>query len=68
MICTTDTAAIVGSIWLMMLSNIFPGNLICEPTRNIAPTSSSNDAMKARNVADTIDGCKTDSVTDQTAR
>src|ERR1043166_71257 len=50
-ICSTDTAAMVGSISMRILSNIFLGNVICGPARNIATTSSSKDVMKASTAA-----------------
>ena len=52
-ICMADTAATVGSIFsLMMLSNIFFGNVMLAPEMNMATTSSSNEVMKARNAAE----------------
>lgn len=47
-----ETAATVGSISLMMLSNIFFGNVMLAPEMNMATTSSSNEVMKARNAAE----------------
>ena len=51
-ICMADTAATVGSISLMMLSNIFFGNVMLAPEMNMATTSSSNEVMKAKNAAE----------------
>ncbi len=47
-ICSTETAATVGSISVRMVSNIFFGNVMLAPARNMATISSSNDVMKAR--------------------
>src|ERR1043166_1680122 len=55
-ICSTDTAAMVGSISMRILSNIFLGNVICGPARIIATTSSSKDVMKASTAAVTMLG------------
>src|SRR3954471_13939382 len=52
-IWTTDTAALVGSISIRMLSNIFLGSVMLAPARNKATTTSSNDEMKASSPADT---------------
>src|SRR3954470_7372709 len=66
-ICSTETAAIVGSMALMMLSNIFFGSVMFEPPRNIATTSSSKDEMKARNIAEISAGRICGKVTRQIA-
>src|SRR5208282_1493102 len=66
-ICRTDTAAIVGSISMRMLSNIFFGNVISEPARNMATTSSSKEVTKARSAAETRLGRICGSVTRLTA-
>src|SRR5579875_3845887 len=51
-ICNTETAVMVGSISMRILSNIFFGSVICEPARNMAMTSTSKDVMKARSAAE----------------